>query len=124
MATARAACVPSVRRAGAEPWKGHFVDIGLSIGGTYFRLVVGRERRAPERRKRDRDAKPLSTIGNMLFAGSISGVVFSVLSALEPVFAAWMAFDRRYRKSVRRRGWHPFATAGVRQYGFGRNVEA
>jgi hypothetical protein len=78
----------TVRRAGAEPWRGHFVDVGLSIGGTYFRLVIGRERRSPQRRKQDRAEKPLSTIGNMLFAGSISGIVFTVLIVVVLVYSS------------------------------------
>ena len=69
----------------------HFVDLDLSIGGVYFRLIVGRERRSSERRKQERDAKPLSTLGNMLFAGSISGVVFTVLVVVALVYSSILA---------------------------------
>ena len=78
-------------RPGAGPWKGHAVDVGLSVAGNYVRIVIGRERRSPERRKRDREAKPLSTLGNMLFAGSISGVVFTVLLVVALVYSSILA---------------------------------
>ncbi len=63
----------------AVSWQSHPVDVPLSFGGFYLRLVIGRKRRSKERCKRDREARQLGTIGNMLFAGGISGVVFSVL---------------------------------------------
>lgn len=78
----------TVRQPGIEPWQGHPVDFGLSIGGFYVRLVIGRERRAPGRRKQDRAARPLGTIGNMLFAGSISGIVFTVLIVVVLVYSS------------------------------------
>lgn len=72
----------------AAAWQSHPVDIPLSVGGFYLRLVIGRERRSKERRKNDREARQLGTIGNMLFAGGISGVVFSVLIVVVLVYSS------------------------------------
>jgi hypothetical protein len=79
---------PVEPQAPAAPWQSHPVDVPLSVGGFYFRLVIGRERRSKERRKRDREAQQLGTIGNMLFAGSISGIVFSVLIVVILVYSS------------------------------------
>jgi hypothetical protein len=71
-----------------KPWDGHSVDFGVSLFGFYFRLIAGCERRSPERRANERGVKPLSTIGNVLFAGSISAVALSVLIVLVLVYSA------------------------------------
>ncbi len=72
----------------AQSWQSHPVDIPISFGGFYVRLVIGREQRSKDRRKLDRQARQLGTIGNMLFAGSISGVVFSVLLVVILVYSS------------------------------------
>lgn len=79
---------PDGGRRSAASWQSHPVDIPLSLGGFYLRLVIGRERRSKDRRRRDRQARQLGTIGNMLFAGSISGVVFSVLIVVILVYSS------------------------------------
>ena len=51
-------------------------------------MVIGRERRSRERRQQDRGTGQLGTIGNMLFAGCISGVVFTVVIVVVLVYSS------------------------------------
>ncbi len=83
---------PTGERRGPPPkWSNHPVDVPVSLGGFYFRMVMGRERRSKERREQDRQAQKLSTVGNMLFAGSISSVVFSVVIVVVLVYSSILA---------------------------------
>ena len=85
----RASSVPAVQAPReTKPWDGHPVDLGVGLFGVYFRLVAGRERRSSERRAGDRVVKPLSTIGNVLFAGSISAVALTVLIVVALVYSS------------------------------------
>ena len=72
----------------AARWQSHPVDIGFSLFGTYVRLVAGRERRSDTRREQERSNRPLGTIGNMLFAGSLSGIVLTVLIVVALVYSS------------------------------------
>ena len=71
-----------------QRWHSHPVDIGFSLFGTYVRLVAGRERRSTDRRDQERTNKPLGTFGNMLFAGSLSGIVLTVLIVVVLVYSS------------------------------------
>jgi hypothetical protein len=74
----------------ADPlhWDHHPIDLGFSLFGVYLRVVAGRERRSPDRREHERDRRPLGTFGNMLFAGSLSGVVLTVLIVVVLVYSS------------------------------------
>ncbi|MGB0681373.1 MAG: hypothetical protein ACPGOV_01625 [Magnetovibrionaceae bacterium] len=56
---------------GTTDWSNHDLDIRLSVptpgGGRYLTLVGGRERRPRERRRNERNNRPLFTIGNIFF---------------------------------------------------------
>lgn len=69
-------------------WQSHPVDIGFSLFGMYVRLVAGRERRSSVRREEERSVRPLGTFGNMLFAGSLSGIVLTVLIVVALVYSS------------------------------------
>lgn len=71
-----------------QRWHSHPVDIGFSLFGMYVRLVAGRERRSTDRRDNERTNKPLGTFGNMLFAGSLSGIVLTVLIVVVLVYSS------------------------------------
>lgn len=71
-----------------QRWHSHPVDIGFSLFGMYVRLVAGRERRSNDRRDHERTNKPLGTFGNMLFAGSLSGIVLTVLIVVVLVYSS------------------------------------
>lgn len=57
----------------------HPVDIRISLptpwGRYYFAVFVGRERRSAARRASDRRHRPLTTAGNVLFAGGALAVI-------------------------------------------------
>lgn len=57
--------------AGAADWKGHPVNIRLSLPFLprrwYVTIVGGPERRARERRRSDRAVNPIRTAGNLVF---------------------------------------------------------
>lgn len=85
----------AVKRAfAAHGEAGHSIDLRLSfpllIGRWYLVLILGPERRSRGRRRRDRDAHPLSTLGNafaallllLLLAGAALGALYVVKSAL------------------------------------------
>jgi hypothetical protein len=62
-------------------WRRHPVNIRLSfpiIGGRYFVTVVaGPEKRAQERRSRERFMFPLRTAGNILFLLGVGGAFYA-----------------------------------------------
>jgi hypothetical protein len=57
--------------AGSTDWKGHPVNIRLSLPFLprrwYVTIVSGPERRARDRRRRDRTINPIRTAGNLVF---------------------------------------------------------
>lgn len=61
-------------------WRRHPVNIRLSfpiVGGRFFITVVGGpEKRAPERRQRERRMFPLRTLGNILFLLGVGGAFY------------------------------------------------
>lgn len=67
----------------------HPVDIRLSLptpwGRYYFAVFGGRERRSAARRVSDRRHRPLTTAGNVLFAGGVLAV-FCILVLLALLF--------------------------------------
>ncbi len=54
----------------------HTVDLRFSLpwsgGGAYVVVLAGNENRGPARRKQDRKTRPLGTIGNVIFLGSLA----------------------------------------------------
>lgn len=62
------------RAAGTDGWGAHPIDLRLTLpwfGGPIFLAVVGGpERRSPQRRRRERQKRPLISLGNVaLFMG-------------------------------------------------------
>jgi hypothetical protein len=79
---------PDLKRAIAQAaaprgWNGHKVDIRLSLplpfGRYYLALVLGPERRRPERRATESAARRLMTAANMAFVLAIVVVFYGVL---------------------------------------------
>ena len=73
------------RAAAPRAWSSHPVDIRLSIplpfGRYYLALVLGPERRRPERRAAERVSHRLMTFANIVFVLSIVVVFYAVLGA-------------------------------------------
>ena len=72
---------------GTRRWRIHPVDIRLTIplvGRAYYLvLIAGLDRRSSQRRRSDRIARPIATLGNAIFAAVFfTGVLFSVFAAL------------------------------------------
>ena len=70
-------------RAVAPRWTDHPIDIRLSIplpfGRYYLALVLGPERRNPERRKADETSRPVMTAANLFFILTIVVLFYGVL---------------------------------------------
>ena len=69
------------------PWEGdHPVDIRLSIplliGRYYQTIVVGKERRRPQRRAEERWKHPLQTLGNIIAFGLVGIILWTSFLAL------------------------------------------
>ena len=72
---------------GTRRWRSHPVDIRLTIplvGRAYYLvLLAGADRRSRRRRRADRFARPIATVGNAIFAAVFfTGILFSVSAAL------------------------------------------
>jgi hypothetical protein len=67
----------------ARRWGDHPIDIRLSIplpfGRYYLALVLGPERRSDERRRTERDARPIMTVANILFILTTVVMFYGVL---------------------------------------------
>lgn len=54
----------------------HAIDLRFSLpgsgGGVYVVVLAGREQRAPARLQQDRQLRPVGTIGNVIFLGSLA----------------------------------------------------
>ena len=79
---------PDIKEALAEavrprPWGDHPIDIRLSIplpfGRYYLALVLGPERRNPERRKEEGKSRPVMTAANIFFILAIIFVFYGAL---------------------------------------------
>lgn len=77
--------------ANIDGWKKHRINIRLSLPllprRWYFTVVGGPERRAPERRRVDRNLNPLRTAGNVMFI-MFASLMFYGLAVLGLLFSS------------------------------------
>jgi hypothetical protein len=61
---------------GASPDQLHPIDLRFTLpwtgGGAYVVVLAGREQRTSSRRHQERQVRPIGTIGNVIFLGSLA----------------------------------------------------
>lgn len=75
------AIITAVRRRGNER---HAADIRLSLFGFFLVILFGRERRSPDRLKRERERRPVVTFNNLLLIVVLWGSLIYTLYSLLP----------------------------------------
>lgn len=88
----------AIKQAFAERHRGsHFVDLRVSLplllGRLYCVLIVGPERRARPRRRRERQAHPLATAANLTVLAGFGALLLAALAGLLYLLKSALGID-------------------------------